>query len=476
MIETASQEVELQTNMKGFLFFWSGQIMSILGSSIIQFVLTWWITVETESPLLLSLAMFVGFVPTVILTPIAGVFVDRWNKKALIGTVDFLQAAVTVVLVFLFRADNLNGSKIVTVPILLIFLAARGIFQAFHQPAVMALTPIMVPRKHLGRINSLDFFFNSIVFLIGPIIAAFLFQLLPIHHLLWIDVATFLIAVIPLIFIKIPTIQKDVIKGEVAVEKKKSFFIELKEGFSFIKEKKGLLALLSAFTGANFFIMPLFTLINLFIYSTHAGGETNLAFVMAFNQAGTIAGSILFLLWKGFKKKVNGVVIGLFAMYIGFLILAFTPIGWFWFMGLGFLITGFALPMANISSQTIWQSIVPKDMLGRVMSVRIAIASFAGPIGMILSGLLANTIANIVSNHNSVFLADGIAIKYVFIGASIIGLIFLAISWFFTSMRHVEKNIVVEEEKVEDIGKTDDGLVESLELIEKDSPSTASSK
>ncbi|NHJ39363.1 MAG: MFS transporter [Asgard group archaeon] len=459
MLEVKNQQIEMQANLKGFLFFWSGQIISILGSTIVQFIIIWWITVETESPLLLSLAMFIGFVPTIILTPIAGVFVDRWNKKALIGIVDFLQAAVTVILLFLFRFN------FVTIPILLIFLASRGIFQAFHGPASSALIPIMVPKKHLTRINSLDYFFNSIVFLIGPIIAAFLYQLLPIYHLLWIDAASFIIAAIPLIFIKIPKIQKE----EAKEKEKKSFFVDFKEGFSFIQEKKGLLPLLSAFTGANFFVMPLFTLINLFIYSTHSGGETNLAFVMAFNQVGTIVGSILFIIWKGFKKKVNGVVIGLLIIYAGYIFTTFTPSGLFWFMGIGFLISGFGLPMANISSQTIWQSIVPKDKLGRVMSVRLAIAQFTTPLSMILSGLIANTIAKGLVNNNPIFLVDGISIKYLFIGSSMIGLVFLAISWFFTSMKYVEKNIIPEEKEVEETVDIDNEEKHSLELIEKES-------
>ncbi len=432
MLETETKQPKIQSNMKGFMFFWSGQLVSILGSTIIQFVLTWWITIETSSPLLLSLAMFVGFIPTIILTPIAGVFVDRWNRKALIGTVDFLQAAVTVVLLFLFRYD------FVTIPILLIFLAVRGVFQAFHQPSLMALIPIMVPRKHLGRVNSIAFFFNSIIFLIGPIIAAFLYKFLAVYHILWIDAATFSIAVIPLIFIKIPKI----IKEKVETKEKKKFFADLKVGFAFIKEKKGLLPLLGAFTGGNFFMMPLFTLLNLFIYSTHAGTETNLAFVLAFNQAGVIVGSILFIIWKGFKKKALGVIIGLLCMYSGFMFLTFAPSQWFWFIGIGFMIIGFGLPMANISSQTIWQSVVPKEKLGRIMSVRMAIAQFTAPLGMILSGVITDAIARRLAKNVAQDVADALSIKYIFIGATVLGIVFLAISWLFTSMRHVEQGII----------------------------------
>ncbi len=446
MLETETKQPEIQSNMKGFMFFWSGQLVSILGSTIIQFVLTWWITIETSSPLLLSLAMFVGFMPTIILTPIAGVFVDRWNRKALIGSVDFLQAAVTVVLLFLFRYD------FVTVPILLIFLAVRGVFQAFHRPSVMALIPIMVPRKHLGRVNSIDYFFNSIVFLIGPIIAAFLYKFLAVYHILWIDAVTFSIAVIPLIFIKIPKI----IKEKVKTKEKKKFFVDLKVGFVFIKEKKGLLPLLSAFTGGNFFMTPLFTLLNLFIYTTHTGTETNLAFVLAFNQAGVIVGSILFIIWKGFKKKVLGVIIGLLCMYSGFMFLTFAPSQWFWFIGIGFMIIGFGLPMANISSQTIWQSIVPKEKLGRIMSVRMAIAQFTVPLGMILSGVITDAIARRLAKNVAQDVADALSIKYIFIGATVLGIVFLAISWLFTSMRHVEQGIIpIKDEEEESKLKTD---------------------
>ncbi|MHA1187480.1 MAG: MFS transporter, partial [Candidatus Heimdallarchaeota archaeon] len=413
-VQEKEQPIE-KTNMKGFMFFWSGQMVSILGSSVIQFVITWWITVQTGSPLLLSLATFIAFIPTILLTPVAGVLVDRWNRKAIIAIADFLQAAVTMVLLFLFWYTN------VTVYILLIFLAIRGIFQAFHQPAVMSLTPIMVPKKHLNRINSLDYFFNSIIFLIGPIIAAFLYKYIPIHHIMWIDVASFIVAVIPLIFIKIPAIKKP--ENDPNVEKK-SFWADFKEGFVFIKNQEGLLPLLSSFTGANFFIMPLFTLLNLFIYTTHNGLETNLAFVLVFNQVGMLIGSVLFLVWKGFKKKVHGVVIGLALMYAGYLFMSLTPTGLFWFMSIGFLLIGFGLPMANISSQTIWQSVVPKEKLGRVMSVRISIAQFTAPAAIILSGLIAEGLGKGLSNSISSEFANGLSIQIVLMSSAVIGMIF----------------------------------------------------
>ncbi len=421
MEQTKNEITEMKYNMKGFLTFWGGQLFSILGSSIIQFVLAWWITIETQSALLLSLSTFIAFIPTVLLTPLAGVFVDRWNRKALIGGADFLQAASTVVLVFLFKYD------LTTIPILFVFLALRGVFQAFHSPATMALIPIMVPKKHLMRINSVQYFFTSIIYLIGPIVAALLFKFFPIHQILWLDAITFCIAVVPLLIIKIPKIEKT----PKIIQEKTSFFKELKEGFVFIKEKKGLLPTLGSFAVTNLFLMPLFTLVNLFVYVNHGGGETELAYVLAFNQAGTIASAILFIIWKGFKKKMVGIVTGIMVGFVGFLMIALTPTGLYWFMGIGFLITGLAIPIASISSQTIWQAIVPKEKLGRVMSVRIALAQATAPLGMIISGLIA----------------EFVNIKFVYIGAASMGLFLFALFWFFSSMRKVEDGIIYDSEE-----------------------------
>ncbi|MCG3220153.1 MAG: MFS transporter [Candidatus Heimdallarchaeota archaeon] len=427
MEDISIKENDISSNLKGYLFFWSGQLTSLLGSNIVQFVLIWWITVKTESAIYLSLSAFIGFAPTILLTPIAGVLVDRLNRKGLLGSVDFLQALATVVLLFLFRLE------IATIPILLGFIALRGVFQAFHTPAIQALIPIMIPRKHLNRFNSFDFFMSSIIFLVGPLVAAVLYATFPMHQLLWIDAATFMVAVIPLIFIKIPKIKKKVTEK---TEKKSSFYSEFKEGISFIREKKGLLSLLSVFTAANLFLMPLFVLMNLFVL-THGGGEIQLSYVLALSQAGTIVGSFLFIFWKGFKKKVNGVALGILIGYIGYIVTTLTPDGLFWFMGIGMLIIGFALPMANISSQTIWQTIVPKEKLGRVMSVRITIAQMTAPVGMILSG----------------FIAEAISIKYLFIASALLGILALASTWFLTSFRKVEDNIIYDDEASEEISE-----------------------
>src|SRR5512136_639404 len=97
-----------QSTFQSYVYFWLGQLVSLFGSSVTQFAIIWWITTETQSVVLLSLASFLGFAPVVALSPIAGVLADRWKRKWLIGVTDFLQAVATVVLIMLFWTGNVS--------------------------------------------------------------------------------------------------------------------------------------------------------------------------------------------------------------------------------------------------------------------------------------------------------------------------------------------------------------------------------
>ena len=398
-----------QVTFRSYLFFWSGQLVSLLGSSIAQFVIIWWITLETGSALYLSIAAFLGLVPMIILTPFAGVLVDRWSRKALIGIADFLQALVTVVLIFLFWLGSVSIWQV------LVLLTVRGIFQAFHSPAVSAIVPLMVPKAKLSRINGLNYLFTGAVTLIGPVVAALLLAFWKISQILWIDAITFMVAVIPLLLIAIPSVRKK--------QDKSSFKKDLGEGLAFIKNGRGFLPLLILATVVNFLLTPLSTLLPYYVKFDHLGEAPDLAIVMAFFQGGILAGGLLMSVIKGFKKKMVAIVSSIYIIFLGYALVALTPTGIFWFMAIGGLIMAFCVPVANVSIQTIIQTVVPMKMQGRVNSVTMALASAATPVGMILSGVIVEftRTANL------------------FLGCSGLGVLVLTVSWFFTDIRHVEK-------------------------------------
>jgi DHA3 family macrolide efflux protein-like MFS transporter len=406
------EAMEIQADkatFRSYLFFWSGQLVSLLGSSVAQFVIIWWITLETESALYLAIASLLGFAPMVILTAFAGVLVDRWSRKALIGVVDFLQALATVVLIFLFWSDSVLIWQV------LVILALRGTFQAFHTPAVSAIIPVMVPKPKLSRINGLNYLFSGAVTLIGPVVAALLLVLWRIDQILWIDAGTFLVAVIPLLMIKIPSVRMK--------QDKSSFGKDFMEGLAFIKDGRGFLPLLMMATAVNFLLTPFSTLLPYYVKFDHLGEAPDLALVMAFFQGGILAGGLLMSVIKGFKNKMVAITSAIYIIFLGYALVALTPTGLFWFMAIGGSVMAFCVPVANVATQTIIQTVVPMKMQGRVNSVTMALASAATPLGMILSGVIVEftRTANL------------------FLGCAGLGILVLTISWVFTDIRHVEK-------------------------------------
>jgi len=390
------------------MLFWGGQLVSLLGSSIAQFVIIWWITIQTESAVFLSIASLVGFAPMVLLSPFAGVFVDRLNRKELIGVADFMQALITLGLIFSFWLN------VASVWLVLLFLALRGVCQAFHYPTVTAITPSMVPRDKLSRMNGLNYLLTGAIRLIGPIVAVLLLDVWSIDQILWVDVATFLAAIAPLLIIRIPVVRKK--------QEKSSFRKDFAEGFAFVKNSRGFMPLLVLSTGLNFLITPLFTLLPYFVKYDHLGGAAEWAFVSAAVQGGMLAGGILMSVTKGFKRKMVTIMFSLYVFFVGYILLALTPMGLFWFMAVGGVIMLFCIPIMNVSYMTIVQTIIPLEMQGRVNSVDMALSSAATPIGMMLSGPIAELIGT----------------SSLFLGCSLSGILILTLSWLFSDIKHVE--------------------------------------
>jgi len=409
-----------QETFRHYLLFWSGQLVSLLGSSIVQFVIIWWITVTTGSALYLSVATFLGIAPFVIVAPFAGVLTDRLNRKMLIFIADLMQALGVIVLIILYSFGT------VAIWYVFILLTVRGVFEGFHETTVSAVTPSMVPKDRLSRMNGLNYLFSGAARLVGPVLGAFLLQVWPIQRTLWIDIMTFLIAIVPLFLIRIPVVKKS--------SKDNSFKQDLVQGFSYIKRARGLLTLAFLATSLNFLITPFGTLLPYFVKFDHLGSATELALVIAFLQGGILAGGLIMSVKKEFKRKVATALGGIVVSLFGYALVALTPTGQFWFMALSALIFALSIPVANVLLQTLMQIVVPLDMQGRVNSVTMALSMAATPLGTLISGAVVEFTAT--SN--------------LFMGCSLAGILITILSWLFTDVRHVETLSPQEEPKSDD--------------------------
>ncbi|NVM19967.1 MAG: MFS transporter, partial [Candidatus Lokiarchaeota archaeon] len=192
-----------KSSFKSYLFFWSGQLASILGSSVVYFVLLWWLVDETESAVALSIGSVSYFVPFILVSLIAGVVADRYDRKKVIFIADSLQAFSTFIMILFFAYGIMEYWY------LYFFFAFRSICQAFHQPTQNAIIPTMVPKEKLSRINGINFLLTGVINIIGPMIGATLLIFLTVEQALWIDIITYLIAIVPLLLIKIPSFHKE---------------------------------------------------------------------------------------------------------------------------------------------------------------------------------------------------------------------------------------------------------------------------
>ncbi|NHJ33595.1 MAG: MFS transporter, partial [Asgard group archaeon] len=333
---------------RSYLIFWFGQLFSLLGSSIIHFVIVWWITIITGSAVLLGLANFLGMLPLIILTPIFGVFIDKWNRKVIIAIADFSQAVITlwIIILFYFGIEN--------VMVIIWINSLRGVCQAFHFPTVKAIIPLMIPKDKLSRMNAIDYLFSGVVHIFGPVIAAFLLTFLPITTILWVDIFTFMIAIVPLILIKIPPIEHEKIQ-----EEKSTFIKDFKLGIKGLKQVPGLVTLLVLISVINFLGQPFGTLLPLFIKSNHFGIGLDLALVMALIQIGMIIGALFTSFKKDFENRVMVITGSILISVVGYIISALSPTGFFFVIGIGGMIRAAMVPLINTNFLTIIQLHVP---------------------------------------------------------------------------------------------------------------------
>jgi len=401
MQSTASSQ-----SFKNYLFFWSGQLFSLLGSTIVQFVIIWWITVETQDLIIISVAAFFSFLPQFVFGPLAGVFADRWNRKIMIGLSDFFQAITTFSLVLLFFFD------IQEVWMIILINSFRGLFQGFHWPAVNAIIPLMIPKEHLSRMNAINYIFTGLVNTMGPVIAGTFLLILPIDQILWVDILTFVFAIVPLLLIKIPPLPK-----KENIKKEKSYIGEFKNGLKAIKIVPGLLTLLFVATILNFLGNPYGTLMVYYVEVTHFGTVENTAIVLASIQAGMFV-----------KRKILIIFLGIFVGEIGHLILSFAPPQNFLVISIGGFIFAFIVPFVNTMFLTILQTVIPPDKQGRVMSNVITIVTLVSPLAMIISGPLAEVIG----------------ITTLFMLSSSLNILFIAIVWLFSNIKNTDYNRVYE--------------------------------
>ena len=367
-----------QSKMRTFYTIWVGQLVSIIGSGLTGFALGVGIYQETGSVTAFALFILSFVLPGVLLSPIAGALVDRWNRRWVMILSDTGAGLSTLVLFLLISAGRLETWHIYVATI---FNAA---FTTFQWPAYSAATTMLVPKKDLGRAGGMVQIGEAISQLFSPALAGYLFLKIGIKGIIIIDFITFLVAISTLLSVRIPEPEQ----SKEGKESQTSFLQDMAFGWKYIAGRKGLLGLLLFFALINLttgMIGPLIQPMMLDMVEPDVMG-----LIFSSIGLGMLFGTLVMSAWGGPKRRVYGILAPGFLMGILTLILGISTsilafaIGGFFFM--------FIMPILNGSSQALWQTKTPPDVQGRVFSVRRMIAQFTSPIAIIVAAPLAEKV------------------------------------------------------------------------------------
>lgn len=370
---------------RNFLIFWIGQIFSILGSWVVNFTISWWIVSVYPDPEIISIYSALTYLPFIIVTPFAGVWVDRWNKKKTIVIVDSIIAVSTLGYILTLQFNYIH------LWLIILLGAINTSCAAFQQPAISAMVPTMIRPENLTRVNGLKTFSGGGVRLLGPVITGMLLQFFPIHQLLWIDIITYAIATSALFLIKLPTMDKREVedKGRGFTGEIQQFFCEFREGFQAIRNTPIVKFLIVLTLIANFLHTPYSILYTLFIQSVHGANESNYAFLSLMNQIGILLGSFLMTLKIQWKNRPIWIVVGNICMGIFTMVVLMAPEGSFWLMGIFIALGGINMGILLALYYGILQEKLSPSLQGRIYAFDAFLSVCIMPIAMLISGPLA---------------------------------------------------------------------------------------
>jgi len=366
--------------MFGFTLVWLGQIVSVLASNMSGFALTIWIYEKTQSATALGLMQVFFITPFLLISPFAGVMVDRHNRKMMMMVSD-LGAGLATVLILIFQ-----WMGILEIWHMYVANIIYGLGMAFQWPAYSAAISTMVPKEQYGRANGMMTLIEAGPAVFSPLLAGALLPLIGLTGILFIDVVTFIFAVGVLMMVFIP----QPVRTEEGAQSEGSILSEAAFGFKYIFARPSLLGLQLIFFMGNLFTGMMFTLLPPMILSRTGNDSLMFASVQTAGAIAGVVGGLIMSTWGGFKRRVHGVLLGWTITGLGASVMGLEGGLPIWITGVA--ISAFISPLVNSSNQSIWQAKVAPDLQGRVFSARRLIAWFTQPIAPVIAGTLADYI------------------------------------------------------------------------------------
>ena len=365
-----------------FIIISLGQLISLFGSRLTSFALDLWIYQKTGSVTQFALVALCTTLPPILVSPIAGALVDRWDKRWTMILSDCGAGLATLFIAVLFFNAHLQ------VWLLCAAISVISVCSLFQNLAFTATTTLLIPKKHLGRVSGIVQIGQTSTGLSIPALAGILVLTIHVQGILLIDFVSYLFFLLALLIVKFPkpkTANKTMIADQPG---KDSFKNEVIYGWTYIRTHPGFLGLLLYFAVINFLIgivsILLIPMLLTFVSSATTGT------VLSIGSLGALIGSLVLSIWGGPKRRVSGILgfgllLGICIVFAGLRrsipLMTAAAFGGF-----------FCFPLIGGCSQALLQSKVALDVQGRVFAVQGMIASSSLPLAQLAAGPLADNV------------------------------------------------------------------------------------
>lgn len=352
------------------------QLISQFGTSVVQYAIFWYINLSAQSGVVLTLTTIVSFLPTFILSPFAGVWADRYNKKKMIIISDGSIAIATLILAIVFFA----GYNSLVLLLVITFIRAIGV--GIQNPASNSLIPQFIPKESLVSFNGVLASTLSLINIGAPAVSAVLLNFLSFYQILLIDVVTAFIGISIFIFLKVP---------EVVKEKASGYIEDIKSGIRYIAGKPYLIVLFIYIAIQFFLVSPEAFLPILQVIRNYGDEIFRLSIIEIAFFVGMFLGGLVIAKVKGFKNRIYTLITTIFVLATLSIIMSFKIS--FTFYVLVLFITGLMVVSFNTATTVFLQENTETNYQGRVFGIFNMINSATFPLGLLFFGPLADIVS-----------------------------------------------------------------------------------
>lgn len=359
-----------------FSIIWLGQLVSVVGSGLTSFALGVWTFERTGSATHFAFIGLCAVLPRVLLSPLAGAVVDRWDRRWVMILSDVGAGLSTLVVFLLLGANRLEIWHIY------LLTSINAAFGTIQWPAFTAVTSLLVSQKNLGRANGMVQFGQATSEILAPALAGVLVGTIRLEGVILIDFVTFVFAVITLLTVRLP----GPTRSPASPPEGDSFWRDLTVGWTYIAARPGLLGLLVFFAVVNFLWGMVGALVTPMVLSWTSSGV--LGAIISIAGVGMFTGSLIMSIWGGPQRRINGVL--RFELLSGFCFMLMGLRPSFWIVAAGAFGAHVTIAIVYGANQAIWQSKVDPDLQGRVFAAQQMVARAAAPLAYLLAGPLAD--------------------------------------------------------------------------------------